>query len=508
MMKKSFRAAIGGSILSLLLLNGLTVQGENTRVVRLKQDDAQVEFVSKIYELKNLKTSEILPFIRSAVTRYNVNSTVGRVNYSYGDDSAQMLLVSTGRDFMPYVDELVALIDQPGTRDANGALIEGTGLGQFAYQPKYRAASEFLDLINVIFASGMGRAYANAPSNTLIWSDEVQDGEFTRQWVEIFDRPAPQVAIRLNYYEVRSSTLRDVGFDYLAWKNGPGVNFFNVGYNAGRLAVDEVFKSVITAAPVAADFAKSWGYGGFFTAPSIDMSFLRMLQQSGHASLAADGELTVISTPVSSLSQWEQLSKEWQISPETAAPTYSMTLYPEYQNIAKTNEGRSFIGASFYTDENQVLKKRPPELEISIHAPLVCLAEAAGELIANDKIDFTRDPEGGSVIFDYRAKFSSVVERGNTGSELSNGATIKGSVTLGFENEEILTVYEKTDKVKQVIGLPVLCKIPVLKYLFSTTTTLDESTYIIVTAEAVPVNPAGIGLDAFKSRTAEIGNRD
>ena len=38
-------------------------------------------------------------------------------------------------------------------------------------------------------------------------------------WVKYLDRPVPQVNLRLNYYEIRESDLRDIGLDYLAWKN-------------------------------------------------------------------------------------------------------------------------------------------------------------------------------------------------------------------------------------------------------------------------------------------------
>jgi len=50
-------------------------------------------------------------------------------------------------------------------------------------------------------------------------------------------------------------------------------------------------------------------------------------------------------------------------------------------------------------------------------------------------------------------------------------------------------VYEKENDVEQTIGLPILCRIPVIKYLFSTVTSIKERTYVIVTAEAVLLHP-------------------
>ena len=95
----------------------------------------------------------------------------------------------------------------------------------------------------------------------------------------------------------------------------------------------------------------------------------------------------------------------------------------------------------------------------------------------------------GCVMFDYSLYFKDVVERGNTGAELSNNVLCAGAATLGLGLEKVLTVYEKENDVEQTIGLPILCRIPVIKYLFSTVTSIKERTYVIVTAEAVLLHP-------------------
>ena len=117
----------------------------------------------------------------------------------------------------------------------------------------------------------------------------------------------------------------------------------------------------------------------------------------------------------------------------------------------------------------------PPRLELQVVNPFVCLPQNG-------------DAKAGGVIFDYSLYFKSVVERGNTGSELSNSALFSGSSTLAFGKEKILAIYEKENDVEQTIGLPVLCRIPVLKYLFSTVTSIKERTYIVVSAEAALVD--------------------
>ncbi|MDD3887123.1 MAG: hypothetical protein PHI35_09640, partial [Victivallaceae bacterium] len=132
-----------------------------TRTIRLRQDDAQVRFESKIYELEHASAEDILPFVNSAILRYNRNSSIRRVTAS-SPSAKSALLVSTGRDFIPYVDAIVKALDRPGRTDAAGSVIESTGMARIAYTPKYRAAQEFSSIIDSTLGSSVGAAYVNA----------------------------------------------------------------------------------------------------------------------------------------------------------------------------------------------------------------------------------------------------------------------------------------------------------------------------------------------------------
>ena len=458
------------------------------RTIRLRQDDAQVRYISKVYELKNVSSEAMLPFVNSAVLRYSRSSSVRRVTGGDGGE-CNALLVSTGEEFMPYVDAIVAALDRPGADGKQGA-IEGTGMARVAYTPRYRASSQFSEIIDATRGSASGKAYVNRETNTVFWRDQSDAAKRTLGWVEQLDRPLPQVNIRLNYYELRDSDLRDWGLDYLAWKNGPGVNLLNLGYNAGQMFVDELLESAQFAATT------SWGYGGFFTAPQFDMSFVRCLEQSGNASIAASASLTMVNTPVRDQEDYHKLLR-FQIANRDNAPfVYRVSMYPEYQNIAKNVLGRTFIGKSFYEDDDGVKHSDPPVLDVRLINPIVCLDNG----VMPQGKDAAKAP--GGVLFSYALYFKNVVERGNTGSELSNSAVFTGSATLGFGNEKLLAVYEKENDVEQTVGFPILCRIPVLKYLFSTVTSIKERTYIIVSAEAQPVHPDTSGfLDSVSAET-------
>ena len=490
-MKKLTSIGIGVLLACAALVSG----DDSIRTIHLRQDDAQVRYVSKIYQLKHASAEEILPFINSAVKRYSRNSSVRRITTGNNAKSAA-ILVSTGKEFITYVDEIVAALDRPG-KQKNTSAISGTGVTRIGYTPKYRAASELANIINVMFGSSAGAAFVNAETNTIFWRDQAASAENTLKWIERLDRPLPQVTVRLNYYELRDSDLKDWGFDYLAWKNGPGVNLLNVGYNTGKIAVDELLQATQFIAN------SSWGFGGFFTAPQFDMSFIRCLQQSGSAAISAQASLTMINTPVTTENEYALLQNIQMKNPDTAPFLYRTSLTPEYQNLSKNVLGRTLVGKSYYEDANGVKHACPPELNAVIVNPFVCLNNGTFVPASAKKGAKTE----GCVIFNYALNFKDVVERGNTGSELSNSATFTGGTTLQFGKEKMLAIYEKENDIEQTIGLPILCRIPWIKYLFSTVTSIKERTYIVVTAEAIPVNPDAPGIMAPVSESSKIDRR-
>ena len=449
-------------------------QEENIRTIRLLQDDGQVRIVSKVYELKHLTATDIRPFVEAAVKRYSRVSKVERVNYPKG--RKQAVIVSTGEDFIPYVDELIAGLDKPGKPGPTGSLIDGTGITRITYVPDYRAADDIVRLINEGTLKTLeGKAFLNKDTNTIYWKDDRQAALATLAWVKYLDRPVPQVNLRLNYYEIRESKLRDIGLDYLAWKNGPGLELFSAGFDAGKVfsneAVFRLAEGAYKLADLTKNFSTSWGYGAFLTAPSFDLSFVRLLQQSGNARLAAHADLTLVNTAV-----YDDAALNTHLP-----KVYTATLTPGYENIIKDDDDRSSIVVG-----------GDSTLALTVVNPVICFGAEPDEIDPSGKLpstaEFYRKNRGG-VVFAYKLDSRTVTEKSNRGDELGNASTVSGELTLGFQTEKLLASYVREQEVEQTVGIPFLVKIPVLKYLFGTTTSIKEKTYIIVTAEASLVHP-------------------
>ena len=48
-------------------------------------------------------------------------------------------------------------------------------------------------------------------------------------WLQTLDRPVPQVQVSINVYEMNENDFKELGIDYVAWKNGPGAQLFGAG---------------------------------------------------------------------------------------------------------------------------------------------------------------------------------------------------------------------------------------------------------------------------------------
>lgn len=187
--------------------------------LRFVQDDAQDRMVSKIYQLKYVQSNDVTPFLLGIVKRYNMNSSVNCIEY--GADNTQLLTVTCPIKMMPYVDDFIRKIDRDIKVDGRtpADVIRGTGITRAVYRPKFRSGQNMLNvLVNSIIGEGpAGSVYAwDANSNQIYWKDNSSNTQYVYEFLSWIDRPAPQITFHFTLYELRESTLRDLGIEYLA----------------------------------------------------------------------------------------------------------------------------------------------------------------------------------------------------------------------------------------------------------------------------------------------------
>ena len=409
---------------------------EKVQKITFIEDDAQKNMASKIYTLKHTKAADVAPFIRSAVVRYCEESNVSTVEDT--ERNRQMLIVSTGEDMIEHVDKLVAALDRPA-KFANASNITGDGIAYGVYQPQFRAAPGMVDIIvkgEVSSGEADSDVRFDRKRNMFYFKDTPATVDDIKAKLAWLDKPIPQVRLEMKVYQVRDSDLQDAGIDYLAWKNGPGLDLLSVGYNALNVrAAEKLVELFGSGAELIGN--STWGFGGFYTAPAFDLSFLRILQQNGKATISSTASVIITNNR----------DNEFKVS-----------FAPEYQNITK--------------DEH--------------HASAVAVGGDASlsALVCNPVI--TAGPKG---YVNFQCEFinSNVVERNNLGAELTEAEVFSTQTVIDFNKEYLLASWNRSSEVKQTVGVPFLCEIPVLKYIFGTTTTNTEVNRFFVTVRAVPV---------------------
>ncbi len=420
--------------------------GDRIQKIRFVEDDAQNYMVSRIYTLKHQKANDLVPFILGAVKRYAKNSSADRINYSAGKQ--QLVAVSCPAPLLPYIDDMVAKLDRPGPKGPDGSGIDGTGIVRSVYTPVWRSSETMMNIMikagipsNATEGANQDATVAfDAATNRIYWKDSINKDRDMKKYLAWLDRPVPQFNLALNVYEVRESDLLDLGLDYLAWKNGPGLNLLDAGakYLEGSA------------------LAESFGlYGFFMFAPSFDFSFVRLLQQNGKARLATSARITI-----------------------ATGHDAVIRFTPNYQNLTKDDQFAAAVDAS-----------GNDSLELVVSDPVIALsgpADAAGRT-GYSPLDYAR--QTGVLNFNYTLNTRHVVERDNHGNELYDSSAVTGTVSIQTGTERMLSRYQLEQEAEQTVGVPLLCELPVLKYLFGTTTRTREKVFYFVSARAELLHP-------------------
>lgn len=406
--------------------------------IRFVEDDAQNRMASKIYVLKHQKANDLVPFLLGAIKRYAKNGSADRINYKAGKQ--QLIAVNCPAPLLPYIDDMIAKLDHPCAAGPDGSGIDGTGIVRNVYLPQYRTGETLVNIMvkagipsNATEGANQDAAVAlDAATGMIYWKDSVNKSKDMQKYLAWLDRPVPQCVVSMRVYELRESDLLDLGLDYLAWKNGPGLNLLEAGATClNNSAMSKVFGP----------------YGFFMFAPEFDLSFLRLLQQNGKAKIAASANLTLVTGQNADLS-----------------------FTPNYQNLTKDKDFKSAVAVS--GNDTMTMKITAPVISVP---PSERAEAAAGQT--------------GVVQFAYDLRIRNVVERSNSGDELYDEFTSSSSISLKSGGAKILSRWTREQEVEQSIGIPFLCELPVLKYLFGTTTRTREKHLYFLTVETELAHP-------------------
>ena len=434
-------------------------QQEKTREITLLEDRDQDYMTTKVYALKHVKSSDLTPFVEGAVKRANSNSTVANLTYKSNEGKANFISVSMPNFMVPYIDDMIKKLDRPGLKDDAKSVIAGTGIHHFYYSPNYRASSDMIRILNQRFNSPDEAVHYGPGMSFFYWKDSGSDGKTVGTWLKAMDRPLPQMQIRIKMYEISKSNLIELGFDWVALKNGPAAEIFGFGLDHVNLQSLTDFSHMMDFSSVA-----SFTNPGMFVAPNIDLTFLRLLTQKGDAKVATSAYLTVVNDQ--DYAPDSRGNYTWSQAFDNAR--YRISFNPVFQAITKSD------------DEYQEIKitSRQPSVKFFLSAPLICFENAA---VSNQ-----------TAIAAFRwnlAIENTVSESTNTGDLVEDNYYFASHTQVRANSEKLIATYVKKHKVNQNNGIPFLSDIPVVKYLFGATTDSWKDYRYYITVDAMPADP-------------------
>ena len=449
-MKKAFIAICCTGVLA------VTGLADKTRTIVFNEDRDQHYMTTKVYELKNVDAHDIMPYINGAVKRYDPQSNVKSLDYARG--KAKFLTVSTGNDMIPYIDDMIGKLDHPSMKkDAAGSIVDGDGIYRFSYCSKYRGTTNMKEVIEQTFTGGYGAgaAYYDEPTNMFYWKSSKSEGELYKNFLTAIDRSLPQMRVYLNFYLVNDNDFRELGIDYLSWKNGPGMDLFGVGYD--YTSFDSVTNLSHLSSLVAEGPGGSMtGLGGIMCAPQIDATFVRMLSQKGVAKMAVSASLALVN----------------DFGPDSDPGTdnydgakYRFKFTPEYQNVQKDDDQKMSVEI---LDSSVVW--------FYVRMPIICFS--------GDKAD-----RAATLMCGWQMKVDDPVEENNKGVASVNSNAYYSTVTIADGTEKLIAVYDKDVYTYQYNGVPYVGEIPVLKYLLGSEAKVKSKSKVFVTMKAEAITP-------------------
>jgi hypothetical protein len=448
---------------SAVLICASSAFAQENREIRVTEDRDQAYFTSKVYELKNTLATDITPFVLGAVQRYDSFSSVERMNDKA--NKKQLLTVNMPVAMVQYIDDMIAKIDRPGTVDGQNSVIQSTGITKFVYYPEHRASVDFFP-IGPAVGSSDGSYFFDSVNNMFYWKDVRSKGEGALKYYQAFDRPVPQVELTLNVYEINENDVKELGIDYISWKNGPGANLFNTGWDFLNMKTLTNVSNVVNSTDIMGKAAHGWG--GFMVAPNIDMTFIRLLAQKGKAKIATSGALTLVNDYLNDPGP-DGFSKA----------KYRLRFTPSYQTIQKDDK------------QNASVNQTKEDFYFYLRRPCINFNGEIGE-------------KAMMVEFGYEMNIIDTVEQTSKGNPVQNVTNFKSWLTVAAGTEKLLGTFDREQDVSQYNGMPFLGDIPVLKYIFGAVEHSKSVSKVFVTVSVKPVTPTE-NLSEWSGKAVTIG---
>ncbi|QSH40621.1 hypothetical protein P0136_12310 [Lentisphaerota bacterium ZTH] len=434
---------------------------KGVRTIIFNEDRNQKYMTTRIFKLEHMDATDLQPWVVGAVKRFNGESIAQRLDYAYGDE--QYLVVSTGVEVMPYIVDMIQKMDRPcKIKGPNNEIVDGDGIHRFVYYANYRATDNMREAL--FAAVQFGISFFDPQHNMFYWKNSLSSGRNFMNFLKAVDRPVPQLQVRLNTYVLYENSFTELGIDYISWKNGPGAKLFSTAF---QYLDFKSFTNLSSALNIISNSPLSnLGYGAFLVAPQFDATFLRLLKQQGRARTSVSGSLTVVN---------DLFADPGSGGYDNAK--YRLKFTPRYESIQKDEDNNIMLDSLNNEDYFFFLSK-----------PIISFNDNA--------------TAGAILIAGWTLQINDTVEKTNQGEPIINKQNFSSWLTIEAGTEKIIGTYEKDVYVRQQDSIPFLGDLPIVGYLFGSTSLSKAKAKIFITMQVDPIAPS-MDLSRWSGRVIE-----
>ncbi|MFH1732858.1 MAG: hypothetical protein ABIF82_14570 [Planctomycetota bacterium] len=407
---------------------------DNFRILRTDQKSQMNDYVTRIFELKNARCMEVLPYVNIVVRAEGGSARTLKYEPPGGGKERNFIQVVCPKFQLAGIEQLIKAVDLPGMKSSSGTT-------KMFYRMQHRNAANVQAMLQSTELSGEGDSAVDAPTNTLYFEDSASDFSRGLSVVKFMDVPVPQVEFEVVIYEVDKTIESKLGLYWDAWKNMlTGGVAGAYGSIPRGLGVDG-FQSII-------------GVGG----PAI-ADFLNYLVAKGKANVVTNTRLSVQNGETATLRSLTRI-------PYQAYTTLALNNVPVLGNTGwavKTEQAQPNAPGG----TNQRSDADP--------------GTVAGEKSEGIYLSVTPTIGTKTLSANITVTVNSLVGYTKLDAPIITERRTETTATLAPDKVFTLGGMDKETAVKESRGIPVLKSIPLIKYLFSYEADVTRKSTLIVT---------------------------
>ena len=185
---------------------------DNFRILRTDEKSQMNDYVTRVFELRNARCMEILPYVNVAVRAEAGSARTLKYVDPETKKERNFIQVVCPKFQVDGIRQLIKAFDLPG-------VTSNPGITRYFYRMQHRSAADVNAILRTSELSGEGSSSIDAPTNTLYFRDSSSDFGRGIAAVKFMDVPVPQVELEVIIYEIEKDDEAKLGLYWDAWKS-------------------------------------------------------------------------------------------------------------------------------------------------------------------------------------------------------------------------------------------------------------------------------------------------